>query len=93
MNIGKKIRIQRIEKDLSQKELANLLGVSYYIVSNLELNKTEPDIETIRKLCVIFDISADEFLEIETESQRNQVNVNRSFNSYNVSGNNNKITF
>lgn len=90
MNIGKKIRLLRIENDLSQKELANLLNVSYYIVSNLELNKTEPDIELIRKLCVIFNISADEFLEIETDAQRKQVNINNSFNG---TLNNNNINF
>ncbi len=90
MNIGKKIRLLRIENELSQKELANLLNVNYYIVSNLELNKTEPDIELIRKLCVIFNISADDFLEIETEAQRKQVQI---LNSFNGNSGNNKITF
>lgn len=90
-NLGKQIKILRITKDLTQKQLADMLGVGSYIVSNIEKGRTEPDIETIKKLCVIFDITSDELLGLETESQRRQVKIFNSFNT--MSGNNNKITF
>lgn len=80
----------RITKDLTQKQLADMLGVGSYIVSNIEKGRTEPDIEIIKKLCVIFDITSDELLGIETESQRRQVKI---YNSFNGDGNNNKINF
>lgn len=89
-NLGKQIKIMRITKDLTQKQLADMLGVGSYIVSNIEKGRTEPDIETIKKLCVIFDITSDELLGIETESQRRQVKI---YNSFNGNGNNNKINF
>lgn len=89
-NLGKQIKIMRITKDLTQKQLADMLGVGSYVVSNIEKGRTEPDIETIKKLCVIFDITSDELLGIETESQRRQVKI---YNSFNGNGNNNKINF
>ena len=89
-NLGKQIKIMRITKDLTQKQLADMLGVGSYIVSNIEKGRTEPDIEIIKKLCVIFDITSDELLGIETESQRRQVKI---YNSFNGDGNNNKINF
>ncbi len=89
-NLGKQIKIMRITKDLTQKQLADMLGVGSYIVSNIEKGRTEPDIETIKKLCVIFDITSDELLGIETENQRRQVKI---YNSFNGNGNNNKIDF
>lgn len=67
-----------------------MLGVGSYIICNVEKGRTKPDIETIRKLCVIFDITSDELLGIETESQRRQVKI---YNSFNGDGNNNKIIF
>lgn len=85
-NLGKQIKILRITKDLTQKQLADMLGVGSYIVSNIEKGRTEPDIELLKKLCVIFDITADELLEIETEAQRKQIHI---FNSFNNSNNNN----
>lgn len=89
-NLGKQIKIMRITKDLTQKQLADMLGVGSYIVSNIEKGRTEPDIEIIKKLCVIFDITSDELLGIETESQRRQVKI---YNSFNGNGDNNKINF
>lgn len=62
--IGKKIKILRITKDLSQIQLASMLGVKSYTVSDIERGRSEPDIDTIKKLCVIFDVTSDELLEL-----------------------------
>lgn len=93
MNIKETLKFYRKQYKLTQTELGEKLGVSQDAISQWEKGKAQPNYEILRKLCILFDISGDEVLDIETESQRNQVNVNRSFNSYNVSGNNNKITF
>ncbi len=93
MNIKELIKYYRKQMKLTQAALAEKVGTTHDTVSLWELGKSKPDYDTLQKLCIIFNISGDEVLDIETESQRNQVNVNRSFNSYNVSGNNNKITF
>ncbi len=60
--IGIIIRNHRIAKGLTQEELGNKVFVSKQAVSKWETGKTLPDIETVRKLCDILDISKDEIL-------------------------------
>lgn len=88
-NLGKQIKILRITKDLTQKQLADMLNVGSYIISNIEKGRSKPDIDLLKKLCVIFDITADELLGIETDAQRKQ--IHNSFNT--INGSNNKINF
>ncbi|MCL2861399.1 MAG: helix-turn-helix domain-containing protein [Firmicutes bacterium] len=59
-----KLRIKELreEKGLTQKQLANQIGVDQRTISSYEIGHTEPDIKTIRKLCKIFDVSADYLL-------------------------------
>ena len=83
--IGKKIKILRITKDLSQIQLANMLNIKSYTISDIERGRTEPDIETIKKLCIVFNITSDELLDIDTNEKRKQITINNSFN--NNSGN------
>lgn len=91
-NIGKQIKLHRIDKEMTQGQLAKALGVNSYTISDWECNRTAPDIDSLRKLCVIFDITSDELLQIETETQRKQVFNNNTVHLTN-SNNNNKITF
>lgn len=74
-NLGKQIKLQRIDKELTQGQLAKAIGVNSYTISDWECNRTEPDINAVRKLCVIFGITSDELLQIETEEQRKQVEI------------------
>jgi len=55
----------REEKGLSQKQLANEMGIRQQTISQYELGVTEPDIATIKKLCKFFDVSSDYLLGIE----------------------------
>lgn len=75
------IKQLRINKGYTQKKLASLLSVASYTISDWEQGRADPDIESIKKLCVIFDITADELLEIETNAQRKEININNSFNN------------
>lgn len=61
-NIGAIIRNHRIAKCLTQEELGNKVFVSKQAVSKWETGRTLPDIETIRKLCDVLEISKDEIL-------------------------------
>lgn len=47
---------------LTQKQIAITLGVVESCYANWEQGRTEPNVEMIRKLCVIFDVSADELI-------------------------------
>ncbi len=81
MSFGKKLKLLRIEKGYYQKQLAQLMNTELYNISNWEQGRAEPCLEDIRKLCIIFNISADELLEIETSEQRKSININNSFNN------------
>lgn len=60
--IGTIIRNHRIAKGLTQEELGVKVFVSKQAVSKWETGKTLPDIEMVRKLCDILEISKDEIL-------------------------------
>ena len=52
----------RIDNNLTQMELANILGVSDKTVSSWENGNTTPDSETIKKICSEFGISLSAFV-------------------------------
>lgn len=47
---------------LTQQQVAKSLGVVESCYANWEQGRTEPNIEMLRKLCEIFDISIDELI-------------------------------
>ena len=61
-SIGQVIKAHRVKKKMTQEELGALVYVSKQAVSKWETGRTCPDIEMIRKLCEILDISKDEIL-------------------------------
>lgn len=65
MGIGKIIYDLRIERGISQKELAEAIGVSQSTIAKLEVGRNEATASTIRKLAKFFDVSADYLLELE----------------------------
>lgn len=67
MNIGNKIKEQRENKKMTQKELAEILGVEAGTISKYESGKIEPNIEAIKKIAETFEITTDELLNDESE--------------------------
>ncbi len=68
MNYGQKIAQLRKDANLTQAQLGKQLNVSAQAVSKWEHSQAEPDLTTICKLCALFDISTDDFLESATKS-------------------------
>lgn len=60
--IGKKIKAARTEKNMTQMDLADTLGISYQAVSNWERGNSMPDIAKLPDLCQILDLNLDELL-------------------------------
>lgn len=54
-NIGKHIKKFRMQKNMTQDELAEKLFVSRQTISNYENNKSHPDIEVLVKIADIFE--------------------------------------
>lgn len=71
---AEKIRAYRLGIGINQPELARAVGVSKNAVSNWEAGRTRPDLMTVKKLCALFGISADDFLGIPNR-QRTKVVV------------------
>lgn len=61
MKIGERIKELRIEKALSQAELAKNIGVSQKAVDFWERSVNEPKIGYVMALVDFFDVSFDEF--------------------------------
>ena len=54
MEIGKRIAILRKKNKMTQKELADKLFVSDKAISSWEAGRTEPSLELVMKLMVMF---------------------------------------
>ncbi len=62
MNFGTRLRELRLEKNLTQADLANHLALGESTISFYEANKREPDYETLRKLADYFNTTTDYLL-------------------------------
>ncbi len=51
------LKSARLRKNMTQQEVANMLGIKANTLSNWEKGRTEPDIDTFVKLCHIYDIN------------------------------------
>lgn len=65
MELGVKIKEARKKEKMTQKELADSLGVYQKDISRWETGEYTPSLEVFAKLCKILNISADEILEIK----------------------------
>lgn len=62
-DIGSKIKRARLEKKLTQEQIAELLGVSRQTISNWENEKSYPDIISVIELSSLYSISLDDLLK------------------------------
>lgn len=67
MSIGNVIVELRSEKNISQKKLADAIGISQSAIAQIEVNRNEATSSTIRKLAAFFGVSADYLLELEDD--------------------------
>lgn len=65
MAFREKLKMARLEKGLTQQEVADLLGVVKSTYSKYESGDREPDVPKIKKLAEILNIAADELLETD----------------------------
>ena len=62
LSFGKNLANLRTQRGLSQSELAQQLHVSRQAVSNWERDKSYPDLDTLRQLTLVLEVSADTLL-------------------------------
>lgn len=59
MIFSERLKELRLEKDLSQKEVADLVHVNRVTYTNWERGKREPSFENLVKLADLLDVSLD----------------------------------
>ncbi len=62
IKFSKNLKTLRLNKKLSQTELANLLGVDQRTISVWERGICEPSFEMLEKLCEVFDETLENLL-------------------------------
>lgn len=65
MLFSKKLKQLRIQNDYSQEQLAELLNVSRQAISKWESDNGMPDIENIKAIANLFDVTLDSLLSDE----------------------------
>ncbi len=61
------LKVQRAIKDLTQEELAKLLGVSRQTINSIEKNRYVPSTVLALKLSRVFEISVNEIFQLDVE--------------------------
>ena len=75
MSIGTTVKKLRRDRNITQEQLAEMLGVSTNAVSQWECDKTAPDISHLPILANIFEVSADILLEIDIAKSKKQSEI------------------
>lgn len=65
--LGDKIKLYRENKKMTQNEVADILNVSSATISKYESGTLEPNIESLKRLAELFEISVDELLNDEED--------------------------
>lgn len=63
--IKERIKELRLDKKISQKQLSKELGLSEKTISHYESGYSEPSLDTLMKICIYFNTTADYLLGLE----------------------------
>lgn len=66
----KKLRDLREDNDLSQKQVAELLGTSQTMYARYERGASDLPLRHLAALCLLYNVSADEILGIKSDDAR-----------------------
>lgn len=85
--IGRRLREKRLERGLTQEEVATQLGVSYQAVSKWERQEGLPDVTLLPALARLFHTTADDLLGVhDTAAQAAYDQINQTWQLQNQNG-------
>ena len=67
--IGDRIKLYREDRNFSQKEFAEKIGVSNSRVSNWEQGINRPDVDLLKKICEVLNVSPSELMDIRLDNE------------------------
>lgn len=73
MELGKQIKMYRLENKLSQEELADRIYVSRQTISNWENDKSYPDINSLVLLSEVFKVSLDKLIKGDVDFMKDVI--------------------
>ncbi len=73
MSIGTTIKKLRRERDITQEQLAEYLGISASAVSQWECDKSCPDVSQLPILSNIFNVTTDEILSVNVKNNEKRI--------------------
>ena len=79
--IGKFIASCRKEKNMTQEQLAEKIGVTYKSISRWENGKTMPDLSMIPILAEILDVEMSELLDGRRKTKEELINMRNTLNN------------
>lgn len=65
MNIGEKIKTERLRQNLKQRELAKLANISGSFLSDIESGRTTPSVKSLQKISKALGVECFVFLKEE----------------------------
>ncbi len=71
--VGSFIKKLRIDNNLTQKELANKLNITFQAVSKWENGKSVPDISQLQEISKLFNVDISEILEGELKVKKRKI--------------------
>ena len=66
------IKVRRAEKDMTQEELANILGIARQTVIAIEKEKYSPSLELAFKISQAFDTTLEEVFSYEPDQEESK---------------------
>ena len=67
--LSNRITVLRAEKGLSQKEVADQLGVSRQTIISLEKNKYNPSLKLAFELAILFEVDINDVFQYKLEGE------------------------
>ena len=73
MDIGNAIKKLRMDRKITQEEVAEYLGISFQAVSKWETGTTMPDITLLPKIADFFGVRIDDLFSVDHEDELNRI--------------------
>ena len=73
--LGERLQELRTSQNLSQKEVARILDVSYSVISNYESGERTPSLEKLVALARLYHWSTDYLLGFDSKHETTSINI------------------
>ncbi|MTI49562.1 helix-turn-helix domain-containing protein [Sporosalibacterium faouarense] len=86
MTFGSKLKELRIEKNMTQAQLAKIIKVARATIGRYEADERFPDQETLKKLASYFDVTIDYLLDRTNMKNYNNIAETQGYYNLNIEG-------